>query len=232
MLEDLKRNPKQLHAYMRHKKVGCLTVGPLELGDGRLTDGALLMAETLATAFESVYVESWTLLQHLRLLNTRVQLVECPPPPLDLTFEDVIHTLQSLDHSSAAGLDNWPVARRGNLSFFENPQFSRISGLCHLKTIDWLHIKIYIQTSFPKAVNKTCPCGVTIFTSHHKVITSSRLLQGYCIKVYQSYYVTVTLTNHRPFQNRPALVAKKCIFAHRRVVRVGYSKSSRWKLSL
>ena len=36
---------------------------------------------------------------------------------------------------------------------------------------------IYSNISFPKAVNKTCPCGVTIFTSHHKVITSSRSLQ-------------------------------------------------------
>ena len=37
--------------------------------------------------------------------------------------------------------------------------------------------KIYSNISFPKAVNKTCACGVTIFTSHHKVITSSRSLQ-------------------------------------------------------
>ena len=36
---------------------------------------------------------------------------------------------------------------------------------------------IYSNISFPKAVNKTCPCGVTTFTSHHKVITSSRSLQ-------------------------------------------------------
>ena len=42
--------------------------------------------------------------------------------------------------------------------------------------------------------------------------TSSRLLQGYYIKVYQGYYVTVTLTNHRPFQNRPTLDAKKMHF--------------------
>ena len=35
---------------------------------------------------------------------------------------------------------------------------------------------IYSNISFPKAVNKTCPCGVTIFTSH-LIITSSRLLQ-------------------------------------------------------
>ena len=42
----------------------------------------------------------------------------------------------------------------------------------------WLtsYQNIYSDISFPKAVNKTCPCGVTIFTSHHKFITSSRLL--------------------------------------------------------
>ena len=43
----------------------------------------------------------------------------------------------------------------------------------------WLtsYQNIYSNISFPKAVNKTCPCGVMIFTSRHKVITSSRLLQ-------------------------------------------------------
>ena len=51
--------------------------------------------------------------------------------------------------------------------------------------------------------------------------------QGYYIKVYQGYYVTMTLTNHRTFQNRPTLDAKKYIFAHRRVVREGYSESAR-----
>ena len=36
--------------------------------------------------------------------------------------------------------------------------------------------------------------------------------QGYYIKVYQGYYVTVTLTNHRMFPNRPTLDAKKMHF--------------------
>ena len=36
--------------------------------------------------------------------------------------------------------------------------------------------------------------------------------QGYYIKVYQGYYVTMTLTNHRTFQNRPSLDAKKMHF--------------------
>ena len=30
---------------------------------------------------------------------------------------------------------------------------------------------MYSNISFPKTVNKICPCGVTIFTSHHKVIS-------------------------------------------------------------
>ena len=71
---------------------------------------------------------------------------------------------------------------------------------------------IYSNISFPKAVNKTCPCGVTIFTSHHKVITSSRLLQGYYIKVYQGYYVTVTLTNHRLFSKSAYFRCEKNAF--------------------
>ena len=47
-----------------------------------------------------------------------------------------------------------------------------------------------------------------------KVITSmdNSMLQGYNRDVYQGYYVTVTLTNHRPFQNRPTLDAKKMHF--------------------
>ena len=36
--------------------------------------------------------------------------------------------------------------------------------------------------------------------------------QGYYIKVYQGYYVTMTLTNHRTFQNPPTLDAKKMHF--------------------
>ena len=143
------------------------------------------------------------------------------------------HIRQQYYNSGVSVSPNWPVARRGNLSFYESREFSKISGLCHLKVIDWLHIKIYTYSSisFPRTVNKTCPCGVTVISSHHKVITSSTLLQGYYIKVYQGYYVTARLTNHRPFQNRPTLDAKTCIFARRRLVRVGYSESARWKLS-
>ena len=79
----------------------------------------------------------------------------------------------------------------------------------------WLtsYQNIYSNISFPKAVNKTCPCGVTIFTSRHKVITSSRSLQTRLLHQGVSrLYVTMTLTNHRTFQNRPTLDAKKMHF--------------------
>ena len=54
--------------------------------------------------------------------------------------------------------------------------------------------------------NLTSKCEVTAPThqGHYK--------QGYYIKVYQGCYVTMTLTNHRPFQNRPTLDAKKMHF--------------------
>ena len=55
---------------------------------------------------------------------------------------------------------------------------------------------------------------MTIFTSHHKVILrhQGHYKQGYYIKVYQGYYVTMTLANYRTFQNRPTLDAKKNAF--------------------
>ena len=101
MVDDFKSNPKQLHAYIRRKKVGCLSVGPLRLEDGSLTDNSFTMAETLASAFESVYVDTLPgsgAAEHQRV-NSHM-------PPLDLQFDDVLHSLQSLDQSSAAGLDN------------------------------------------------------------------------------------------------------------------------------
>ena len=99
----------------------------------------------------------------------------------------------------------------------------------------WLtsYQNIYSNISFPKAVNKTCPCGVTIFTSHHKVITSSRSLQTRLLHQGVSRLLrhddvdqSQTVSKSGDFR-----CEKKCIFAHWRVVRVGYSESARWKLS-
>ena len=72
---------------------------------------------------------------------------------------------------------NWPVAHRGNLLFWKPIIFQNFWAMSFKNHSLTSYQNIYSNISFPKAVNKTCPCGVTIFTSHHKVITSSRSLQ-------------------------------------------------------
>ena len=88
------------------------------------------------------------------------------------------HPTASSGSWSASIVKNWPVARRGNLSFFWKPIiFQNFWAMLFKNHSLTSYQNIYSNISFPKAVNKTCPCGVTIFTSHHKVITSSRSLQ-------------------------------------------------------
>ena len=57
-IQKFRENPKVLHAYIRKKKVGRPTVGPLSLATGELTDDAKLMSECLADAFVSVYTST------------------------------------------------------------------------------------------------------------------------------------------------------------------------------
>ena len=74
-----------------------------------------------------------------------------------------------------------------------DPKFSRISGLCHLKTIDWLHIKIYIQTSVSQKRLIKHVLVVWRFLRH-----TTRLLrhQGY-YKVITSRYIKVITSRWR-----------------------------------
>ena len=48
---------KLLHSYIRSKKVAPLAVGPLKLGTGQLSSDPVVMSETLASSFASVYVK-------------------------------------------------------------------------------------------------------------------------------------------------------------------------------
>ena len=99
LLEELKSNPKQLHAYLRKKKVGCPSVGPLRL-DGKLTDDPATMAESFASAFESVYVPT-----NPNLVPEPHQTVNSRMEPVVLHLQDVKDVLCALDINSAAGGD-------------------------------------------------------------------------------------------------------------------------------
>ena len=52
---QMKTNPKLFHSYMRHKRVGRPTVGPVRLCDGSLTDDPSEMAEQFVLSFGSVF---------------------------------------------------------------------------------------------------------------------------------------------------------------------------------
>ena len=100
LTDELTSNSKLFHAYLRRKKVGCPSVGPLKLGDGNLTDDPATMAESFALSFEGVYVRTQPDLEP-EAHQTDTSLME----PIDLQLQDVLDILQSLDVNSAAGSD-------------------------------------------------------------------------------------------------------------------------------
>lgn len=58
LIHRFRENPKILHAYIRQKKVGRPSVGPLQLDSGQLSDIPAEMCECLADAFASVYMSA------------------------------------------------------------------------------------------------------------------------------------------------------------------------------
>ena len=53
--DQLSTNPKLFHSYIRHRKTGKPTVGPLRLDNGNLTDDPVTMASCFANSFSSVF---------------------------------------------------------------------------------------------------------------------------------------------------------------------------------
>ena len=55
LVDILGEAPKVFHAYIRERKVGCPTVGPLRREDGSLISDDVLMAESFCAAFSSTF---------------------------------------------------------------------------------------------------------------------------------------------------------------------------------
>ena len=100
LANELKSNPKQFHAYLRRKKVGCPSVGPIRLPDGALTDEPMVMADSFAVAFESVYSRDSP-----QAVVAPHQVTESRMPPITLHIQTVLDILLALDVNSAAGAD-------------------------------------------------------------------------------------------------------------------------------
>ena len=91
--------PRLFHSYIRMKKKGKLSVGPLLLEDGTLVDSPEIMSEALAEAFASVY--NW----HCPLNPAANQNFLGNMPDVEISREKVLTVLDSLDPTGAAGPD-------------------------------------------------------------------------------------------------------------------------------
>ena len=103
--EDLLRKsheqPKLFHSYLRHKKVGRPSVGPLQLSSGQLSDDPSCMAEIFAESFSSVYSRSIP-----SEPSPHQQFHESSLEHIAISREDVLKSLLELDGNSAMGPDD------------------------------------------------------------------------------------------------------------------------------
>ena len=92
--------PKLLHSYLNHRKVGKPRVGPVRLETGVITDDPVLMAESFAASFASVF-------------STEVPTNPAPHQTCTSFMQDLLITpdmvtsvLSQLDENSSMGPDN------------------------------------------------------------------------------------------------------------------------------
>ena len=100
LAQQIKKSPKLFHAYLKHRRVGRPSVGPLKMSDGTLIDDPKLMSECFANAFSEVFSSS----------------VPSAPAPnqictgsfdiINVSPDDVSKALRSLDSNSSMGGDN------------------------------------------------------------------------------------------------------------------------------
>ena len=75
-------------------------MGPLQISDGTLTDDPLTMAETLASSFVPVYLQSAP-----QMTPAPHQLSHSVMDPIKISMQDIHDALYALDPNSAAGPD-------------------------------------------------------------------------------------------------------------------------------
>lgn len=99
LIDVWKENPKLFHSYIRSKKTGAVSVGPLKFPDGQVSGDPKLMSECLASSFCSVYTSLTPTHQEPH------QLYGGEIPNLEFSAGDVHALLSGLDGNSAMGPD-------------------------------------------------------------------------------------------------------------------------------
>ena len=98
MVEKLVPDPKLFHSYVRRRKKGCQSVGPLKSSYGRVVSNAADMRELLANAFSAVFVENAhpVAAQHQSFAGVLDEVFVSP---------ESVKVLSALNSSSAASPD-------------------------------------------------------------------------------------------------------------------------------
>ena len=99
LIAKSKQNPKLIHSYVRHKKVGRSSAGPLRLPSGDLCDDPNTMSECFAEAFASVYTSQSPANPHPH------HVFPGSIAPLVITRNQVLSLLLELDPHSSMGPD-------------------------------------------------------------------------------------------------------------------------------
>ena len=99
LIDQLKVNPKLLHGYINHRKIGRFTLGPIRDANGCLNDDPHTMSECFARSFASVIDRS------LPFNNFPHQQFQGQITDLVITTECVAKFLQDLDPKSSMGYD-------------------------------------------------------------------------------------------------------------------------------
>ena len=97
--DQIGSNPKLFHSYLKHRKVGKPSIGPIKLQDGTLTDDPQLMADCFASSFASVFIADTP--------DDPVQNQFCESVTDDIciTSSQVHEMLLDLDGNSSMGVD-------------------------------------------------------------------------------------------------------------------------------
>ena len=97
--DQISKNPKLLHSYLKHRRIGRPSIGPIMHSDGYLTDDPSIMAECFLTSFASVF-------NSVAPANPAVhQHSFSSLGDITITCGDVSEAISSLDANSAMGDD-------------------------------------------------------------------------------------------------------------------------------
>ena len=99
LVSKLSDAPKAFHRYIRSKKKGAPSVGPLRAGDGSVVSDPRGMSEVLVEAFSSVFDSG------VPSCPLQVQTATASMDELDITYDKVVMLLRSLNESSSPGPD-------------------------------------------------------------------------------------------------------------------------------